>query len=695
MAYISNELTNEIQNRCDIVEIISKYVTLTKKGKNYFGLCPFHDDHNASMSVSPDKQIFKCFSCGESGNVFTFISKYNNISFHEAIILLGQDKGYDIKTDNYNNTTNTKDYEIYDISVKFYQNNLYSNLGKTAIEYLEKRSIDKETIKKFKIGLSLSKSMLTDFLVNKNYDLNRLIDLGITNENNKDKFLNRIMFPLFDLKGNPVAFSGRIYNTKDNSKYINTMETDIFKKGSILYNYHNAKDNLKKTDYVIVMEGFMDVIRASTIGIDNCVATMGTAFTKEHINLLHKMTDNIILCFDGDKAGEEATISSLKMLEEANITPRIIRLPENLDPDEYILKYGKDSFKLQIEKSITPIDFKMNLLKNNKNLTDLTDISKYIDESIKELTKVEDSILVELTLKKISLEYNVDYTTLKNKYNNYLSGFNVDLRVSNFISDMHLILGTILNMKVTEETKKGLYSVHDSVKSRLNGLRKDSVKEEQKRDDLCLSYGVHLDKKIVVGKTFKMPPGTVDEKGNTITQVSVLDPRLFSNEPRKEEQKDLSNATGEIANQRGLPSEKDKQDTTKLNLGTIENKTIQSKKDDEEVLEPITINRKKEEDPFARYNLGGHTEERDSLIAFRERMLEKKKDMLSRASQGVQEFREEHYMNPAKDMMSLVNDINNKRKFKIGDLIEFNGYRGAYMNDSVFRKMVKPIAQYI
>ena len=234
MAYISNELTNEIQNRCDIVEIISKYVTLTKKGKNYFGLCPFHDDHNASMSVSPDKQIFKCFSCGESGNVFTFISKYNNISFHEAIILLGQDKGYDIKTDNYNNTTNTKDYEIYDISVKFYQNNLYSNLGKTAIEYLEKRSIDKETIKKFKIGLSLSKSMLTDFLVNKNYDLNRLIDLGITNENNKDKFLNRIMFPLFDLKGNPVAFSGRIYNTKDNSKYINTMETDIFKKGSII-----------------------------------------------------------------------------------------------------------------------------------------------------------------------------------------------------------------------------------------------------------------------------------------------------------------------------------------------------------------------------------------------------------------------------------------------------------------------------
>lgn len=480
--YLSNELINEIQNRCDIVEIISKYVVLTKKGKNYFGLCPFHDDHNASMSVSPDKQIFKCFSCGESGNIFTFVSKYNHISFYEAVILLGQDKGYDIKIDNNHVEKNTKDYEIYDFAVKFYQNNLYSSLGKNAIEYLEKRSIDKETIKKFKIGLSLSKSMLTEFLVNKKYDLNRLIDLGITNENNNDKFLNRIMFPLFDLKGNPVAFSGRIYNTKDNSKYINTMETDIFKKGSILYNYHNAKDNLKKTDYVIVMEGFMDVIRASTIGINNCVATMGTAFTKEHINLLHKMTNNIILCFDGDKAGEEATISSLKLLEEVNITPRIIRLPENLDPDEYILKYGGDSFKLQIEKSITPIDFKMSLLKNNKNLTDLTDISKYIDESIKELIKVEDSVLVELTLKKIALEYNVDYSTLKNKYNNYLQNKKVEIKSNEIIrkkvklkqhelAEYHLIYYMLGSVDVIKEVEsKVIYFSDDLIRYLYNEI---------------------------------------------------------------------------------------------------------------------------------------------------------------------------------------------------------------------------------
>lgn len=484
MAYISNELTNEIQNRCDIVEVISKYVQLSKRGKNYFGLCPFHDDHNASMSVSPDKQIYKCFSCGESGNVFTFVAKYNNISFHEAVILLGKEKGYDLQdtTSNMVQDKHTKDYEIYDYACKIYQNNLYTSSGKSAIEYLTNRKIDKDTIKKFKIGLSLNKSIITEYLVNKNYDITRLIDLGLTNDRNQDKFLNRIMFPLFDLKGRVVAFSGRIYNTKSDSKYINTMETDIFKKGNLLYNYHNAKDSLKKTDYVIVMEGFMDVIRASTIGVNNCVATMGTAFTKEHIELLRKMTDNIILCFDGDKAGEDATVSSLKMLEDNGITPRIIRLPEDLDPDEYILKYGSDSFKYQIENTITPIEFKMQILKGNKNLTDLTDISKYIDEAISELVKVEDPILVELTLKKLSTNYNINYDTLKNKYNNYLQNKKEVVKYRELvkkkeklsqveIAEYHLIYYMLNDYKVIKEVEgKVIYFPDDLIRYLYNEI---------------------------------------------------------------------------------------------------------------------------------------------------------------------------------------------------------------------------------
>ena len=323
---ITNELINEIRNKIDIVEIISNYVPLTQRGKNYFGVCPFHDDHSPSMSVSKEKQIYTCFSCGATGNVFTFISEYEHINFYEAVKLLGTKIGYNLGITKPQSNSEDKSLEIYNLACKFYQNNLNTALGKNAYEYLEKRKIDKETIKKFKIGLSFSKTSLTDYLLNKKIPLKELISLGISNENGSDLFINRIIFPLYDLQGNVVAFSGRIYNTKDSSKYINTKETKIFKKGNLLYNYHQAKDILKKSESIIVMEGFMDVIRASTVGINNCVATMGTAFTKQHANLLRKMTDNIILCFDGDKAGEEATTSAIEVLKEINIKPKVINV---------------------------------------------------------------------------------------------------------------------------------------------------------------------------------------------------------------------------------------------------------------------------------------------------------------------------------------------------------------------------------
>lgn len=414
---ITNELINEIRNKVDIVEVISKYLPLTQKGKNYFGVCPFHDDHSPSMSVSKEKQIFTCFSCGASGNVFTFVADYNHIGFYDAVRLLGNQVGYNLGSKTITKNKNAENYEIYESACKFYQNNLNTSLGKNAHEYLEKRQIDKETIKKFKIGLSVSKSSLTDYLLSKGISLKKLIDLGISNENGSDLFINRIMFPLYDLEGNVVAFSGRIYNTKDSSKYINTKETAIFKKGNILYNYHNAKELLKKNDSIIVMEGFMDVIRANTVGITNCIATMGTALTKQNANLLKKMANNIILCFDGDKAGEDATLSAINILKEIDVTPKVVRLPEDLDPDEYILKYGKDSFKSRIDNPESSIEFLMDQHKQNKNLNNIEDIGKYISESLKDLLEIDDSIMIDLTLRKISDEYKVDYNTLKNEFN--------------------------------------------------------------------------------------------------------------------------------------------------------------------------------------------------------------------------------------------------------------------------------------
>lgn len=411
-------MINEIRNKVDIVEIISNYIPLIQRGKNYFGVCPFHDDHSPSMSVSKEKQIFTCFSCGATGNVFTFVADYEHIGFYDAVRMLGNKVGYNLGNSKITKNKNDEAYNIYKLSTKFYQNNLNTNLGKNAMEYLEKRKIDKETIKKFQIGLSIPKLSLTDYLLNKQINLKKLVELGISNDNGTDLFVNRIMFPLYDLEGNIVAFSGRIYNTKDASKYINTKETSIFKKGTILYNYHNAKEMLKKNDSIIVMEGFMDVIRANTIGITNCVATMGTALTKQNATLLKKMANNIILCFDGDKAGEEATTNAINILKEIDVNPKVVRLEEELDPDEYILKYGADKFKTKIANPHNSIDFLMDIHKSDKNLADIEDISKYIDESIKDLSSVEDDVLVELTINKLSGEFNISYDILKNKYLN-------------------------------------------------------------------------------------------------------------------------------------------------------------------------------------------------------------------------------------------------------------------------------------
>ena len=416
MSYISNEVMNEIRNKTDIVDVISKYVNLTKKGKNYFGVCPFHDDHSPSMSVSPDKQIYTCFSCGASGNVFTFVADFEKISFLQAVRLLGEKVGINVGSDVSYSEKKDEYFDVYSLANKFYQNSLFTNLGKNAIEYLEKRNIDKDTIKKFGIGLSIQKVSITDYLVSKKYSIDKLVQYGITNDNGHDIFINRIMFPIYDLSGNPVAFSGRIYNTRDTAKYVNTKETDKFKKGKILYNYHIAKEQLKKNDTVIIMEGQMDVIRASTIGVNNCIATMGTALTKDHKNIIRNMTNNVVLCFDGDAAGEKATVSAIELLEDSGVNIKIVRLPDNMDPDEYILKNGKDSFLAQINSGINLIDYKMELLKKNKNFGNIKDISSYINSALKELINEKDDIVVELNLKKISDNFNIDYETIRDKY---------------------------------------------------------------------------------------------------------------------------------------------------------------------------------------------------------------------------------------------------------------------------------------
>ena len=418
---MNTEIVDNIRKAVDIVDIISRYVSLVPKGKNYWGVCPFHDDHSPSMSVSKEKQIYTCFSCGASGNVFNFIEDFENVSFREALKILGDIAGIPvdgIKIKN-NNNINKNLYDIYDISIKFYTNNLNTNYGIKAREYLKNRGIDDQLIKTFQIGLSLPKrDMLTRLLVKKGFSNKDMVDSGLIIKSDygySDIYHNRIIFPLCDVSGNIVGYSGRIYNGEDESKYINTKETAIFKKGELLYNYHRAKEECRKTNTVIITEGFMDVIRCHSVGILNVVATMGTAFTKKHIMLIRKLAKNVILMFDGDSAGAKATESCSNLLMEYNITPKIVRLEENLDPDEYVLKYGKEQLIQKLENPINIMDFKLMNLKNNRDLNNSTDKANYVKDVFTELKKIDDDILREVSLNKLSEDVGLNIEFLKEK----------------------------------------------------------------------------------------------------------------------------------------------------------------------------------------------------------------------------------------------------------------------------------------
>lgn len=421
MPLISPEEINRIKMSNDIVDTISKYIPLVPKGKNFFGVCPFHEDHSPSMSVSKEKQIYTCFSCGATGNVIKFIEDYENVSFMEALKILADRAGIVLSAGSIQKKGLDKNgplYDIYDLSSKFYHNNINTALGKTAKEYLKKRDIDETIIREFGIGLALKKhDMLTNLLINKKFDMNILMKSGLVVRNEHgylDSYYNRIMFPLWDITGKVVGFSGRIYNgEKDAPKYINSKESEIFKKGELLYNYHRAKDEARKENKVIIMEGFMDVIRAYTIGLKNVVAMMGTAVTKEQALLIKRMAKDIILCFDGDRAGEKATLSCSEELLKIGVTPKIIHLEEDLDPDEYISKYGKEKFLGKLENPINVMDFKLFYLKKQKNLSSEQDVAKYVSDVLEELTKIDDDILKELTLHKISEESKLDIEFLK------------------------------------------------------------------------------------------------------------------------------------------------------------------------------------------------------------------------------------------------------------------------------------------
>ena len=417
MAYINDQNLNELRSNVDIVEIISDYIPLTPKGKNFFGVCPFHQDHSPSMSVSKEKQMYKCFSCGAAGNVFTFVQNYENVSFGEAINIIASKVGYNlnIAIPKKVNDKYKKEYEMMEIALKYYENNLNTPKGEEAKKYLNERGLSESDIKTFDIGLALNTNSLNKLLEKKGYSFKEMRDLGLISDKDTiyDIFFNRILFPIHNLEGKVVGFTGRIFNSDATPKYLGSKETVIYKKSNILFNYHRAKEHVKLKKELIIVEGNMDAIRLYINGIKNVVALMGTALTKEQIEIIKKLRCKVILMLDNDNAGEKATYDNSLLLEKEKIDVYAVRLSGEKDPDDYIINNGVDAILKNINNAIPINEFKLNYLKKDKNLTNTDDLVKYIKVVIEDLKKSNDDLLKEVTLKKLSTEYNLSYDILK------------------------------------------------------------------------------------------------------------------------------------------------------------------------------------------------------------------------------------------------------------------------------------------
>lgn len=421
MVILKKDEIDAIKSANNIVDVIGERLNLVKKGKNHAAVCPFHDDHSPSLSISEEKQIYKCFSCGAYGNVIKFIEDFEHVTFNEALQILADRVGMKINISkstkaisNYN-----KYYDINKIVCTFYKNNLLSEKGKQALEYLNKRKIDKEIINEFDIGLATN-SQLNEML-SKKYSKEDLILVDILKEYNGrtiDSFTHRIIFPIKDENGNVVGFSGRIYEKSDEAKYYNTRETEIFKKSNILYNLHNALKEIKQKKEIIIVEGYMDAIRLWSIGYKNIVAIMGTNLTKENINKILKLKCEVVLNLDQDNAGKSATIAIGDELTKKNIKTSVIVFDDYKDSDEYIKEKGKEAFDISYSNKLSYIDFKLKHLKSSTNLKDTVETAEYINKAIESINEIKDEILKELKINELSTEFNIDTSVIKVKLKN-------------------------------------------------------------------------------------------------------------------------------------------------------------------------------------------------------------------------------------------------------------------------------------
>ena len=425
MARYSDEVIDEIRQSNDIVDVISQYVRLKRSGRNYFGLCPFHNEKSPSFSVSPDKQIFHCFGCGVGGNVFTFLMKIEGISFIEAIQNLAERANIVLpKLENNEESgkeeLKAKVYKVNEFAAEYYHKNLYLPTAKIAQEYVKKRKLSNETLKSFRIGFSGKFDELYKELKKQGFAETEILESGLVNKNDRgqyiDRYRNRLMFPICDGRGRVIAFGGRVLDDSK-PKYINSPENIVYSKGRHLFGLNVAKKGQAVLKKILIVEGYMDVISLHQRGITNVVAPLGTALTQQQGWLLRKNAEQIILSFDSDEAGLNAKIRALDILQNMGCDLRVLNMEGAKDPDEYIVKFGNARFTNLIEKALSVVEFKVKLLKDKLNLENVNDKIKFLNEIAKIISKIDNNMEREVYIDRISKEYDISKEAIYSEVN--------------------------------------------------------------------------------------------------------------------------------------------------------------------------------------------------------------------------------------------------------------------------------------
>lgn len=413
MVRYSDELIEEIRSSNDIVDVISKYVTLKRSGRNFFGLCPFHKEKSPSFAVSPDKQIFHCFGCGAGGNVIHFISKIEGLDFKDTLELLANRVNIELPTldnleDDKTARLKSKVYEINKIAAEFYHENLYKPASKTAQEYIKKRKLDNRTLKAFLIGYAGNFNELYLLLKQKGYTEEEMLASSLVkrteNGGYMDSFRKRLMFPIQDVRERVIAFGGRVLDDSK-PKYINSPENIVYSKGRNLFGLNVAKKH--DTKKIVIVEGYMDAISLYQRGITNVVASLGTAMTEAQGRLLRRYSEQVILGYDADGAGQAAILRGMEILQNLGCDIRVLQIEGAKDPDEYVLKYGPERFQKCVDNAISLVEFKVKVLLKELNIENTNDKIKFLNEIAKILAKVTNQMEREIYVDKIAKEYKI------------------------------------------------------------------------------------------------------------------------------------------------------------------------------------------------------------------------------------------------------------------------------------------------